>query len=118
MKFGSAGVMKLAKIATSANRMSTTAPTGAMRCLRKRFQTLLRLSLNSASAAGCGWPWSGSVAAIRNGFRSRVFHPWIEPRVRNVGDEIEEHDEQRGEHQIAHEQREIELLQGIDEQPA
>src|SRR5581483_878327 len=116
MKFGSAGARRFAKTATSAMRMITTPPTSAIRWRRKRRQTVLRE--RGASSAATSAPAFG---ASPNGadciMRLAVLHARIEPRVTDVGEQIAEDDEERDDHHVAHQQREVELLQRGDEQP-
>src|SRR5271165_3032976 len=47
-----------------------------------------------------------------------VLDAWIEPAVRQIREQVEQHDENRDEHQITHEQAEILLAQRGDEQPS
>lgn len=44
-----------------------------------------------------------------------VFHARVEVCVRDVGEQIEEHDEERYDHEVAHEQRKIELSERAKE---
>ena len=47
-----------------------------------------------------------------------VLHARVEPRVADVGEQVEEDDQERDQHHVAHQQREVELAQRVDEQPA
>src|SRR5438270_13768381 len=103
MKLGSAGLRTFAPIAMSAMKMMMTAPMSAGLWRRKRRHTVLRdgaVSSTTGTAPGV----IGNDAAI-----SVVLHARVEPGIAQVCDQVERDHEERREHHVAHQQREVEL---------
>src|SRR5580658_11356539 len=46
-----------------------------------------------------------------------VLYAGVEPRVRDVGDQVEENDEKGDQYEVAHQERKIELSQCVVEEP-
>src|ERR1035437_10954153 len=111
MKLGSAGVIRLAVIATSPISTMMIPPTSAGLWRRKRRQTVLRDGATSSAAATAGV--NGTDAAML-----RVLDARVEPRVTEVGEQVAEDHQERDQHHVAHQHGVVELTQRVVEQPS
>src|SRR5665213_1010324 len=111
MKFGSAGAIRFAVSATSPISTITPAPISAILWRRKRRQTVLREGTTSSAVTVPGV--SGIDAAI-----SGVLHARIEPGVAQIGEQVAEDDQERDQHHVAHQHREVELPERVVEEPS